>query len=127
MARFKEDWATEKIASQYAAYLRSQARSRGELEPDPRYAYLKDNSAKRRKNAPRGVRPGIAKAQDQTGTNSSMGQDPGPSGAGSLEPNINTASDEDMMGTSGLYGSRHPSDNEDESDLDDDPDFEGRN
>ena len=31
-----------------------------------------------------------------------------------------------MNTTTGLFGSRNPSDNENESDLEEDPDFEGR-
>jgi len=119
MSRFEEDWATARIASEYAGHLRSKARGRAELEPDPHYNYLKDNSAKRPKGARRGVRPGVSKAHRQTD------QVPGPSGAGPSEgPNVNTASDEDMMEAPGLYGSRGPSDDEGTSGLDDDPDFE---
>jgi hypothetical protein len=127
MARFEGDWATAKIASNYAGHLRAKARSRHELEEDHRYDYLKANSAKRHKDAPRGVRPGLAKPQGRTDTSSDTGQDPGPSRAGpSSEPNINTTNDEDAMDAPGLYGSRNPSDREDESGLDDDPDFKGR-
>jgi len=118
MGRFEEDWATARIASDYAAHLRSKARERDELKPNPHYAYLKDNSAKRSKDAQRGVRPGVSKARRGTD------QVPGPSGASSSEPNLNTASDEDMMDAPGLYGSRAPSDDEGGSGLDDDPDFE---
>ena len=127
MERFEEDWATSRIVREYAGHLRAKARKHHELEPDPHYNYLKANSAKRRKDAPRGVRPGVAKAKGQANTDSSTVQDPGPSRAGpSSEPIINTASDEDAMDAPGLYGSRNSSDREDESDLEDDPDFEGR-
>lgn len=124
MNRFEGDWATARIVSQYASHLRSQARGRGELKADPRYGYLKDNSAKRRKDAPRGVCLGLAKARGRTDTNGSTSEDPGPSGTGSSEPNINTTSNEELMDALGLYGSKNPSDNEDGSGLDDDPDFE---
>ena len=126
MARFEEDWATAEIAREYAAHLRAQARGRGELERDPKYNYLSANSAKRRKDAPRGVRPGLAKARARTDADSGMDQDPSPSRAGpSSEPTVNTAGDEEMMDAPGLFGSKDMSDDdEDESDLDSDPDFE---
>ena len=125
MEQFDEDWATSKIVSQYAGHLRAEARSNSELPADPRYDYLKANSAKRRKDAPRGVRPGLAKRQGQVDANNSEGRDPGPSRAGPSLPNINNAADEDMMDAPGLFGPTKPSDDEDEPDVDNDPDSEG--
>jgi hypothetical protein len=127
MARFDEDWATTKIASGYAKHLRSSARKKHQLPADPRYGYLKANSAKRRPDAPRGARPSFSKGQDQTAAGSNGGQDAGPSGARpSSFPDVNTAADEDVMNAPGLFGFNNPSDDENESDLDEDPDFEGR-
>lgn len=128
MARFEGDWATSKIAAGYAGHLRSNARRNKELAPDPHYTYLKANSAKRRPDAPRGTRPGVVQDRSRANSNNSEGWNHGPSGAGpSSLPNINTADDEETMNTTtGLFGSRNPSDNENESDLEEDPDFEGR-
>ena len=124
MARFDGDWATAKIASEYAQHLRSDARKNGELAPDPRYDYLKANSAKRRPGAPRGRRPGLIEGQGQV--DDGEAQDPGPSEAGpSSLPNVNTMADEEMMDRPGLFGSTNPSDDENGSDLDDDPDLAG--
>jgi DNA uptake protein ComE-like DNA-binding protein len=111
MERFDDDWATAKIASQFAAHLRNQARDSGELLADPHYTYLKNNSAKRRKDAPRGTRPY-----------------PEPSEAGpSSLPNINTAEDEEMMDKPGLFGFDDPSDDEGGTDFEDDEASEGEN
>jgi hypothetical protein len=115
MGRFDMDWATAKIMSRYAAHLRSVAQKHNELPPDPHYAYLKANSAKRRKDAPRGVRPGTIGGQDHTDTS----QEPGPSSARRVSPSsINTARDEEMMDTPGLFGFGGLSDDEDDSDDD---------
>ena len=125
MARFDGDWATARIASQYAAHLHAEARKNKDLPQDPHYNYLKANSVKRRKDAPRGVRPGLAKGQGQANTSGNEGQDPGPLGAGpSSLPNINTSADEEMMDTPELFGFKNPSDDENESGLDKDLDLE---
>ena len=127
MSRFDDDWATAEIARGYASHLRSEARKNDELPPDPRYDYLTANSAKRSPNAPRGTRPGLSKHKGQAGVNDNEGQDPGSSGAGpSSRPGVGATTDEEMMNAPGLFGSRPPSDDQDESDLNDDPDFEGR-
>ena len=123
MERFEADWATGKIASEYAGHLRAEARRNNELPVDPHYSYLKANSAKRRRDAPRGVRPGVAKGQTDSGN--SEREDPGPSGAGpSSLPNINTDADEEMMDLPGLFGFNDPSDDENNPGIDDDLDFE---
>lgn len=117
MARFDIDWATGKIASQYAGHLRSTARSNNELAADTHYSYLKANSAKRRKDAPRGARLGLANGQADANDER---QDPGPSEAGpSSLPNVNNDIDEMLMDDSpGLFGSNNLSDDEDEGDED---------
>ena len=127
MGRFHSDWATAEIARKYCAHLRSEARKNGELPADPRYGYLKTNSAKRHPNARRGTRPGLAKGQDHDNASDDERQDPSSSpGAGpSSLPNINSVADEEMMDGPGWFGSVPPSDNEDGSDLDDDLDFGG--
>lgn len=122
MARFEGDWATARIASSYAAHLRSDARKHKELDPDPRYVYLKANSAKRRPDARRGARPGLAKSQGRADTDNHGGQ--GSVAGPSSSPNVNTAGDEEVMNRPGLFGSGDPSDDENESSLDEDPDFE---
>jgi len=116
MERFYDDWTTARIASEYAGNLWALARKNNELPADPRYDYLKVNSAKRRGDAPRGTHPGFAKGQDQA----DEGQGPGPSGAGPPSlPDINTNADEEMMDVPGLFGLRNPSDDENEpGDLD---------
>ena len=124
MRRFDDDWATAKIASGYASHLRSVARENHELKADPRYDYLKLNSAKRRPGARRGVRPGLSKRKNQAGTDNVEVQDPGPSGAGpSSLSNVNTTADEELMDERGMFGSTDPSEDEGGSDLDDNPDF----
>ena len=126
MRRFDEDWATAEIARGYGAHLRSEARKNDELPPDPRYNYLKANSAKRSPHARRGTRPGLSKRRGQAGVSNDEGQDPSSSRAGpSSQPDVNATTDEEMMNMPGLFGSRPPSDDEQGSDLDDDPDFEG--
>ena len=126
MTRFDDDWATAEIARGYASHLRSEARKNDELPLDPRYNYLTANSAKRSPDAPRGTRPGLSKGRGQADVNDEE-QDPGSSGAGpSSQPGVGATTDEEMMNAPGLFGSRPPSDDEDKSDLDDDPDFEGR-
>lgn len=116
MARFEADWATTRLVSQYAAHLRSEARKHGELAPDPRYSYLKNNSAKRRKDAPRGARPGLVKGNTRTGACDDEEEDSGPSRAG---PSINTIEDEEMMDSPELFGiPPSPSDDENESGSD---------
>lgn len=122
MERFDMDWASGKIMAEYATHLRREARHNGELPPDPRYAYLKVNSAKRRKDAPRGVRPGIAKDLDQAGP-SNDDRDAGPSEAGPSSFSVNTAQDEAMMDTPGLFGLEDPR-NEGKSGEDEDDDTE---
>ena len=125
MQRLDDDWATAKISAQYGIHLRSEARKNNELLPDPRYTYLAANSAKRRKNAQRGLRPGFARDRDSTNTHNDDHQDSGPSEAGpSSLPNINTAADEDMMDVPGLFGFTQPSDDEEESGVDDGEDVE---
>ena len=126
MARFERDWATAKITCGYAAHLRSQARKNKELDPDHHYDYLKANSAKRRPDARRGTRPGLAKSSGRVGTNNDEGQDLGPSRAGpSSLQTMNTTPDEEIMNMPGMFGSKNPTDDENESDLDGDPDFGG--
>ena len=123
MERFEMDWATARIVSSYAGHLRSEARKNNELPADPHYDYLKTNSTKRRKDAPRGSRLGLAKSQANATNNE--GQEPGLSGAGpSSLPNVNTNSDEEMMDSPGLFGFNDPSDDENESGVDDNPDLE---
>lgn len=125
MGRFDADWATSKIMSQYGVHLRREARKNKELPTNPRYAYLKANAAKRRKDAPRGVRPGIAKGQDQA--DMSHGSSLSEAGSSSSS-NINTARDVEMMDMPGLFGILDPSDDGDQSTDDDDDDGdEGRN
>ena len=127
MCRFDQDWATAEIARAYSSHLRSEARKNDELPPDSRYNYLKANSAKRSPDAPRGTRPGLSERRGQANASNNEEQDPGSSGAGpSSQPDVNTTNDEEMMDAPGLFGSRPPSDDEDGSDLDDDPDFGGR-
>ena len=122
MERFPGDWATARMASEYAAHLHAAARKSGELPADPRYKYLKANAAKRRRDAPRGTRPGVAKVQGQA----SKRQDPGSSRAVPSPPDVNTTADEETMNDLSLFGFRHPSDNEDEIDTDDSSGSEGR-
>ena len=117
MERFEDDWATAQIASNFSAHLRSSARKNGELPADPRYNYLKANSAKRSKDAPRGTRPGLAKSRN---TGNSEGQDPGPSRAVPSFPNVNTTADKDMMNAPGLFGLKDPSDDEGEAGVNSD-------
>jgi hypothetical protein len=125
MARFEGDWATAKIASEYASHLRSDARKNGELDSNTHYDYLKANSAKRRPGARRGTQPGLAGGRGQLDIDNGEVQNPGPSGAGPFSlPNPNTTADESMMDEPGLFGSGDPSDDEDGSGLDEDPDFQ---
>ena len=118
MARFEADWATARLVSQYAAHLHSEAWKHGELAPDPHYNYLKTNSTKRHKDAPRGVRLGLVKGNAQTGASDDEEEDPGPltQRAG---PSTNTIEDEEMMDAPELFGlPPSVSDGEDESGCD---------
>ena len=127
MGRFIGDWATARIASEYAGHLRASARMNGELPVDPRYGYLKDNAGKRRKDAPRGIRPGLAKGQGEASTSNGGGRNPGPSGAGpSSLQGINTVADVDMMDEPSLFGFKNLSDDEGESSSNDNLDSGGR-
>jgi hypothetical protein len=47
MRRFENDWATEEIAKQYLKNKRKSAVRQGLIKVPERYAYLKENSAKR--------------------------------------------------------------------------------
>jgi len=85
---------------------------------------LSANSAKRRKDARRSMRPGAARPQGETDVGSSP--DPGPSGEGpSSYRNINTTNDEELE-ICDLFGSRPLSDREGGSDTEHDPDFAER-
>lgn len=53
LARFRNDWATAAIARQYCSNLRADAYRRGELVVDPKWAYLKENAAKRKSGSRR--------------------------------------------------------------------------
>ena len=127
MERFVGDWATARIASMYAGHLRASARTDGELPTDPHYTYLKANAAKRRKDAPRGIRPGLAKGRGEANTGNGERQDSGPLGAGpSSLQGINTTADVEMMDEPSLFGFQNPSDDEGEPSGNDDPDPGGR-
>ena len=127
MERFVGDWATARIASKYAGHLWASARMDGELPPDPRYTYLRENAAKRHKDAPRGIRPGLAKGRGEANTGNGERQDSGPSGAGlSSLQSVNTVADVEMMDEPGLFGFRSPSDDEGASSSNGDPDPGGR-
>ncbi|KAF9649490.1 hypothetical protein BDM02DRAFT_3186250 [Thelephora ganbajun] len=101
----------------------SVAQRNNELPGDPHYDYLKANSAKRRKDAPRGSRLGLPKRQADASNSES--QDPGPPEAGpSSLPNVNTDADEEMMDSPNLFGFNDSSSDENDSSLDDDLDLE---
>lgn len=53
MSRYVNDWATEAVAKQYMKNRRGHSYRRGYLDPPAKYAYLKENAAKR-SDAPRG-------------------------------------------------------------------------
>jgi len=103
MARFEEDWATARITAGYTMHLQAEAQKNGELAPNIHYDYLKDNTAKRPLDAPRGRRPGLSKSRGQTdvGDNDAGSPEAGPSSL----PNINTTADEELMDAPGIFGS----------------------
>jgi hypothetical protein len=53
LARFERDWATEEIVRQFLKNKRKNHYANGWLEVPKKYAYLKLNSRKRSKTAPR--------------------------------------------------------------------------
>ncbi|KAH9023710.1 hypothetical protein EDB85DRAFT_2150954 [Lactarius pseudohatsudake] len=74
LKRFSNDWATEALAKQLLKNKRGHSYRSGYLEVPAKYAYLKDNAAKRR---PRGCRGALATpalqldSDDEGGTNGS--------------------------------------------------------
>ena len=91
------------------------------MAPDPRYKYLKNNSAKRCKDAPQGARLGLTKGHARAGALDDDEKDPGPS---RTDPSINTIEDEEMMDAPELFGiPPNLSDDEDESGCDGSRDF----
>ncbi|KAJ7206882.1 hypothetical protein GGX14DRAFT_456951 [Mycena pura] len=54
LAEFQNDWATEEIVKQYVKNKRNNAYKKGYIDVPPKYAYLKENAAKRDPSKPRG-------------------------------------------------------------------------
>ncbi|KAJ7192609.1 hypothetical protein B0H12DRAFT_1246116 [Mycena haematopus] len=63
LARFHNDWATEDIIKQFIKNKRNNAYRNNWLEVPAKFAYLKDNSAKRDPSAPRGRKNKLEKVK----------------------------------------------------------------